>query len=484
MSMFDPDDDAPDSQLSSPFIEPVDGETETPQPEDPSLNPLPPAGQQDSGGEYLSSSEAEPESPAETAIVPEGGADDSDWIKAPPVPTPVTLQPYRSTDESLKALKDQYAQEATENTKPSGWRRLAAGLAGGAVAFGSRNPGEGMNVVNQILNSPREQAEERWKRAERPLEEDYRRAQEQNAEISRENNVAIQQGNLADRDYRNQSQDQVNQARTRNFAAQAAARRNAPVAFTPDDPKNPYAGGTVQTADGRTLKGQAPPEKWIANWEKNPANKAAADAIKGLETLRQMEKAGIVVSPENRQIIASGGKVTPAVRTTVSIREGGNGTEQDAGTLIAKSIQDKQDFADQWQRVDAAHASQAFPEGSYIPANASLSDAKLGDTTTIKKSLTPQQFQNRIEHFRTNLNASPAMRKAGVTLDQDGNVVNGAQGNRTPVTTTRTTTNSAPQPQTPQTHTFSLSRWQAANPKGDPKAAQAAATQQGYRVIP
>jgi hypothetical protein len=37
---------------------------------------------------------------------------------------------------------------------------------------------------------------------------------------------------------------------------------------------------------------------------------------------------------------------------------------------------------------------------------------------------------------------------------------------------------------TPQTHQFSLGAWRAANPKGDPNAAKAAAQQQGYQVIP
>jgi hypothetical protein len=34
----------------------------------------------------------------------------------------------------------------------------------------------------------------------------------------------------------------------------------------------------------------------------------------------------------------------------------------------------------------------------------------------------------------------------------------------------------------PQTHAFSLSAWQKANPQGDPKAAAAAAQQAGYQV--
>ena len=33
------------------------------------------------------------------------------------------------------------------------------------------------------------------------------------------------------------------------------------------------------------------------------------------------------------------------------------------------------------------------------------------------------------------------------------------------------------------THAFSLSAWQRANPKGDPNAARAAATAQGYQVV-
>lgn len=38
-------------------------------------------------------------------------------------------------------------------------------------------------------------------------------------------------------------------------------------------------------------------------------------------------------------------------------------------------------------------------------------------------------------------------------------------------------------PTAPSTHTFSLGAWQRANPMGDPNAARAAATQQGYQVV-
>jgi hypothetical protein len=37
---------------------------------------------------------------------------------------------------------------------------------------------------------------------------------------------------------------------------------------------------------------------------------------------------------------------------------------------------------------------------------------------------------------------------------------------------------------TPQTHTFSLSAWQKANPKGDVNAAKTAAQAAGYQVAP
>ena len=342
MSLFDPDDEDETQGTRSPFAEPTDSvpAQEVPEPTEAGSTPLPPAGAQDSSGEYLSAPEGSlptaeqgpygeslsPVAAPVEAISNGAPVDDNDWLKPIPVPAAVKYLPYKDSTANLDALKAQYAKESGENTKPSGWRRFAAGLAGGAVAYGSRNAGEGMAVADRINNAPRAAAEERWQREERPLAQQLASDQAENATIQRQNTVAQQQGQEADRQYRNQANAQWRQGQAQNFAAQAAARRNTPVAFTPDDPKNPYAGGTVQTADGRILKGQAPPEKWIANWEKNPANKALADSQRGLQTLQALEASGVKLTQEQRAIVASGGKVTPSVRTTISIRENPDGT--------------------------------------------------------------------------------------------------------------------------------------------------------------
>ena len=141
MSMFDPDDDAPDSELTGPFVEP---EQQMPEPEEEES----PAAAQNSGMEYISAPEGSlptqeqgpyggyrSPAPAPVDNPPAGqDTDVNDWLKMPSAPPAVQLSPYKDSAADLDALKAQYAKEATENTKPSGWRRLAAGLAGGAVA--------------------------------------------------------------------------------------------------------------------------------------------------------------------------------------------------------------------------------------------------------------------------------------------------------------------------------------------------------------
>ena len=252
---------------------------------------------------------------------PEPSADDP--YKPIAAPATVSLSPFADHSADYAAMTAQKAREATQNVKPSIGRRILAGLAGGAVTFGG---GDGGAVTEKVLNRPAQRAQQQWTRDEAPIQARIAAGQAQDAATQRSNTAAEQQGRIGEQHYRNQIIGQQDAARAQNFAAQAAARRNAITAFTPDDPNNPYAGGTGTTADGRTIKGVPPPDKWIANWEKQPQNVANAQAQKGVATLAALEKSGVKLTPEQRAIVASGGKVTPAVRTTISIRENPDGT--------------------------------------------------------------------------------------------------------------------------------------------------------------
>jgi hypothetical protein len=322
-------------------------------------------------------------------------------------------QQYGDHSADMAAYTAQKAAEAKENTKPSVWRRLGAGLAGGMVAFGTKSGEQGMKVAEEVNGAPLANAQRRWAQAEAPLQAKLQADQGQDAVTARNNTLIGQRNNLAQTTYADQIREGLYNAHENQFNATANKTDNTPLGFTPDDPNNPYAGGTITNADGKTVKGP-PPDKWIANWEKSPENQAK----KGLITLRAMQAGGIKLTPEQQAIVASGGKVTPSVHTSINIAENPDGSARvPAGSvvnspdaLIAKSMQDKADFANQWTRVGHDQASDVIPEGSYM-------------NTSTNALMSGPEYNSRIESFRTNLNANPYMRKAGIMVDRQGNTI-------------------------------------------------------------
>ena len=258
-------------------------------------------------------------------------------------PAPVVLKPMSSAPyEAAQELAQAKANFDPSKYKPSTWRRIGAALSGAAIAFGSKNPQLGMQAADEAMGAPLARAREIEAQKEAAIQQREQAAQLQNQQIQQENALSIQQGNLADRDFRNQGYVANQQAQAEDRAAQAAARRNAIVQFTPDDPKDPYSGGTGVTADGRTVKNVAPPDKWLANWERDPKNKAAAEAAAGVQRLQRMKAAGIKLTPEQEAIVASGGKVTPAVHTNINIRENPDGSAVTPKTAkIPQALQDR-----------------------------------------------------------------------------------------------------------------------------------------------
>ena len=407
-----------------------------------------------------------------------GSADTQAYIN--PIPPPTLAKPNAFADHSDTQARmiAQKKAESQENTKPSVWRRIGAGLAAGAVGFGTRNAEEGMRVGQAITDAPLVNAQHRWAMQEAPIQAQQAADQSADAAVTRGNANIEQQNKLAETNYQNQSLGQQNAARAADYAAQAKQRANAITAFTPDDPANPYAGGTGTTADGRTVKGVPPPDKWLANWEKNPDNVANSKAQAGVKTLKALEAAGVKLTPEQRAIVASGGKVTPSVRTTVNIRENPDGS---AVTPAGKNVPTitgfdnllKQRTADYnlWQKNYDNEAKAARTPTQKAAVDAKYAGQQNDLQAKWNQTLADYDPKGTLQHAEPPQQMSPA-------------------GNQLPAAAQQRPAGVAPPPISPAapphpaTHTFSIAAWQRANPKGDPNAAKTAAAQQGFKVVP
>jgi len=435
MSVFDDNEDEQPNSSSSVASALRGGDEdeapeETPNPVDGGTQAAQPAGQVDeSAQQYLAPLPAEEDhgDPSENAgpTSTDSAASSPDTEAYMKPITPPTLASYTTpADHSgdMAAMTAQKQKEAAENTKPSTLRKIGAILAGIGETRLTGNIQQGINTARSIDNGPRAAAQARWQQQEAPIQSQLNADQAQDTATSRANTLTEQQNRLAETNYGNQIRGQQDQARAENYQAQADARRNSITSFTPDDPANPYAGGTGTTADGRTMKGVPPPDKWIANWEKNPDNVASAKANAGVKTLKALQAAGVKLTPEQSAIVASGGKVTPAVTTHISIAENPDGSARTPageagragpGEIIAQNMQDKQAYIDSLtENKDDVKDEQ----GNILSPKGALVD-KSGNTVS------RQQFNDRIEKFRTDLNANPVMRKSGTMVDPQGNTV-------------------------------------------------------------
>ena len=429
-SQDDSDDETPTMGAAfsgGPNPDEPDDETATPSPADGDEQQQAPVPDDSSAYAQSQDSEEQPNQSSAPSEDEEGG--DYSQSAAPSGASVLPSMPVLA-DNSANQAELEYAKSHfnPSDYKPSIGRKILAGLSGGAIAFGTRNIPAALNAEQGVLNDPLQRAQAVEAQKESAINQRIADVNSQNqTRQATYQNQRVAANDAALNDQRSQ--------RAQDYAAQAAARSNAIVQFTPKDPNNPYAGGTGVTAGGKTVENVAPPDKWLTNWERDPANKAKADAERGVQTLKALEASGVKLTPEQRAIVASGGKVTPSSRTTIEIKENPDGsaitpkgsTPLDTDALIQQHLADKQSFADGWQRVDAAHAGPGVPEGSYVAADTDLADVKTGDFKPSKNNfLTGQQFNDKIDGFRTKLNASPAMRKAGTMLDDQGNVI----GNR------------------------------------------------------
>ena len=352
-------------------------------------------------------------------------------------PTPAALKPFDDHSGDQAAMAALKAKEATENTKPSIGRKILAGLSAGAAGFGSRNAEVGARIGQDILNGPRADAEARWATQEAPIQARLTADQAADAATQSANAITDKQNRTDASNYRNQVLGQQDQARAENQHAQAAAR-NEQVngdGWKRDEPNNPLGSYTATTIGGKTIHSATAPAS-----VQNTADYKIADA----------DAKGHPFTPEQQQILRGGGKLTYrppanprqpsegeislgqaraafikengrppqtlAEQNQVTQAAKGNLDKTSVGSMgsdeiIAKSIQDKNTFMSQWERIGKEDASELTPEGSYQ------------NLDNPKKVMSAAEYNAKVDKFRTDANANPRMIKSGTMMDTQGNTI-------------------------------------------------------------
>lgn len=392
----------------------------------------------DSGQSYLTPAGADddetgpPSTSAEDVPV---SADTKAYMQ--PVVPPTLAKPADYADHSADtaAMTAQKVAEAKENVKPSIGRKILAAFGAAATGFGSGAEAGG-RVGQQILAGPRTNAEARWATQEAPLQAKLSADAAADAATHNANTNTEQSNRLAETNYSNQIRGQQDAARAENYSAQAAARNEQVNGDGwKQDTANPLGSYTATTIGGKTIHSATAPAS-----VQNTADYRIADA----------EAKGHPFTTEQQQILRGGGKLTfhpPANPRQPSaeeislgqaraafIKENGRPpqtldeqnrvTQAAKGTLdktaagaigadaaIAKSMQDKDVFAKQWERIEPEDATGTNPEGDYQNA------------ADPSKKMSAAEFNSRLDKFRTDLNNDPVMRKSGTMVDPQGNTV-------------------------------------------------------------
>lgn len=381
-----------------------DSENETPSPVEPSVQQDPPqAIQSDDSAAYGQ---------------PVSGTEDPYQPIAPPAA--VSLSPYADHSADYAAMQDQKIRERDENIKPSVGRRILAALAGGAITFGSRDSSKGQAAIESILGAPEANARERWARAEAPIQSRIAAGQAQDAATQRANTSAEQQGRINEQGYRNQIYGNMDAARARKFAADAAAKNEGidGNGWKPDDPNNPLGGYSGVSLGGKPIYSSEPPKSvQLTSGYRRAAG--AAMGLSGHELTRYALTGTMPVEKVPRQASADemmwGTYVrslghAPTAQDVINFKRGTPG-DNDPETVIAKNMQAKDAFENQWKRVGKDDATNSTPEGSYV------------STDGTGRMMTGPEFNSRVEKFRTDLNDSTPMRKSGTQVDSNGNTI-------------------------------------------------------------
>lgn len=231
---------------------------------------------------------------------------------APVAPTAPQLA---DNTANYQQLEQEMSHFNPADYKPSAGRKILAGIAGGLQAFGGNRGADA--TVQRVEGRPLARAQAAEAQREGATRQAIAGTAAGNA--SAQQNFGNQ--NTQFRNQEAQANDQYLQEQrgehAADYAAQATARRNAITQFTPNDPNNPYAGGTGVTADGRTQKNVAPPDSYIAKWEKSPQGQAAISSMSTAQRSKAADVAGLQ-GEQRAQFIATG-KVSPTPRTSIHI---------------------------------------------------------------------------------------------------------------------------------------------------------------------
>jgi hypothetical protein len=285
---------------------------------------------------------------------------------------------------------------------------------------------------------------------------------------------------------RGYANDQNAQAEARRQNAQS--RANAVTQFQPSDPNNPWAGGVATTAGGQKIPNAPPPAAWLKDWSGTPQGKTALLNMTISQRQQAAQKMGLKGN-DLKFFVANGKLAEPTEHTNVNIRENPDGSavqpgagrgakgpanpDENVEAIVGKATQDKQAFADQWQRND---------DGSYTSVDGT-------------KQISGPEFNARIDKFRTD--ANPKLAKFGAMIDAKGNVqrggATGAQPSQVPQAAQQPQQQQPAKPQQaqqpakplppPDKAQFNVGKWKAANPGKDPNAAVQAAKRQGYAIV-
>ena len=131
-------------------------------------------------------------------------------VKAPTAPT---LKPYSTAPvEAAQELANAKSSFDPSQYKPSVGRRIAASLASGLVGFGTHNASEAMKVGDQVRSKPLDMARQQEQQKEQGIQSKVDAGNLENQRVETQNKNALSEYGLQERDMRNQSYAQSQNA--------------------------------------------------------------------------------------------------------------------------------------------------------------------------------------------------------------------------------------------------------------------------------
>jgi len=437
VALFSQDDDSEDEtpEMGSAFS----GGQEPSDPDEVSESPVPEAADQadepepaapDDANAYAQSPDDPGAQEEPTGEEPFPGQDQSADYVAPesesaqdsgsgPVQLPAMPQ-YVDNLPNYQALEKEIANFKPSDYKPSIGRRIAAALSGGAVAFGSRNPEAGLRVANQVNDAPLNRA----RAAEQQTEQGTR---QQIADVNAQNQTrqaVYQNQRVAANDA---ALNTERQQRGEDYAAHAVVRDATivPQSMRPVDPKNPLGEWQGTDVKGRPATNLAPPAQFL----NSPAGKAA----QAEKTISDARAAGHPFTPEQEQVVRSGGHLTVRNPTNIRVPSAESDMYRDAReTFKSQHGRYPQTTAEENEVTqtargtlkDGATAAQDIVDAangqkeSYAQQFTRNQDGTYTNIST--GAIIPgQEFNAKIDGFRTAANVR--LQKQGYQIDPQGN---------------------------------------------------------------